>query len=295
MTKRSHIVALAAVFALTGVSVIVAAQQRPNRVSDQQVTDLLSRMDTGIAAFRSSFDQAIDRNRINGSRAEDDINQTVNDFKQATDRLRDRVQNRRADVTDVEDVMRRASMIDAFMTSHALGAAVDHDWQSLRGDLDALARAYGVTWNWSGSRNSVSRVNDQQVGQLLTRTKKNADRFRHSLDRALSGSRIDGVREDDNIHQLVIDFAETTNHLSDHFDRRQVVTNDIEDVLRRGVSIDSFMQRHQLAVQAENDWLTVRRDLDELARAYYVSLNLRVTRYTADERAPGIYDRLSFS
>src|SRR4029450_6015875 len=70
MTKRSHIVALAAMFALTGISVIVAAQQRPNRVTDQQVTDVLSRMDTGIAAFRSSFDQAIDRNRINGSRAE---------------------------------------------------------------------------------------------------------------------------------------------------------------------------------------------------------------------------------
>jgi hypothetical protein len=203
------------------------------------------------------------------------------------------VQNRRADVTDVEDVMRRASMIDAFMTGNALGAAVDHDWQSLRGDLDALARAYGVTWNWSGSRNSVSRVDDEQVGRLLTRTKKNADRFRHSLDRALSGSRIDGLREDDNIHQFVIDFAETTNHLSDHFDRRQVVTNDIEDVLRRGLSIDSFMQRHQLAVQAENDWLTVRRDLDELARAYNVAWNWSDPRYTADERRPGLYHRLT--
>jgi outer membrane lipoprotein SlyB len=293
MTKRSHIVALAAVFALTSVSVIVAAQQRPNRVSDQQITDLLSRMDTGIAAFRSNFDQAIDRNRINGSRAEDDINQTVKDFKQATDRLRDRVQNRRADVTDVEDVMRRASRIDAFMTSNALGAAVDHDWQTLRGDLDALARAYGVTWNWSGSRDSVSRVDDQQVGRLLTRTKKNADRFRHSLDRALSGSRIDGLREDDNILQLVMDFAETTNHLSDHFDRREVVTNDIEDVLRRGLSIDRFMQRHQLAVQSENDWLTLRRDLDELARAYNVAWNWSQPRYTADERAPGLYHRLT--
>jgi outer membrane lipoprotein SlyB len=293
MAGRNHFVALAVVFALTGVTVTMAAQQRPNRVSDQQVTDLLSRIDTGIAAFRSNFDQAIDRNRINGSRAEDDINQTVNDFKQATDRLRDRVQNRRADVTDVEDVMRRASMIDAFMTSHALGAAVDHDWQSLRGDLDELARAYGVTRNWNDSRNAVSRVDDQQVGQLLIRTKKNADRFRHSLDRALSGSRIDGLREDDNIHQFVIDFAETTNHLSDHFDRRQVVTNDIEDVLRRGVRIDSFMQRHQLAVQAENDWLTVRRDLDELSRAYNVAWNWSDPRYTADERAPGLYHRLT--
>jgi len=293
MTRRKDIAALAAVFALVGVSVIVAAQQRPNRISDRQVGDLLSRMDAGIAAFRASFEQAINRSRINGSRAEDDVNQSVNDFKQATDRLRDRVQNRRAGTTDVEDVLRRASLIDGFMTSNALDTAVERDWRSLRGDLDELARAYGVTWNWTGSQNVPSRINDQQVGQLLTRTKKNADRFRHSLDRALNRSRIDGSREEDNINQFVMDFAETTNHLSDHFDRRQVVTNDIEDVLRRGVSIDNFMQRHQLAVQAENDWFRVRRDLDELARAYNVAWNWTNPRYTADERSSGLYHRLT--
>ena len=293
MTRRSHIVALAAVFALAGVSVIVAAQQRPTRVSDQQVGDLLRRVDAGVAAFRASFDQAINRSRINGSRAEEDINQSVNDFKQATDRLRDRVQNRRAGATDVEDVLRRASVIDGFMTSNTLAAAAEQDWQSLRGNLDELARAYGVNWNWTGSQNSPSRLNDQQVKQLLARTKKNADQFRNSLDRALNRSRIDDSREEDNINQFVTDFAETTNHLSDHFDRRQVVTNDIEDVLRRGVSIDSFMQRHQLAVQAENDWLTVRRDLDELARAYNVAWNWSNPRYTANERRTGPSHRLT--
>ena len=293
MTRRSHIVALAAVFALAGVSVIVAAQQRPTRVSDQQIGDLLRRMDAGITVFRASFDQAINSSRINGSRAEDDINQSVNDFKQATDRLRDREQNRRAGATDVEDVLRRASVINGFMASNALEAAAEHDWQSLRGNLDELARAYGVVWNWTGSQNSPSRLNDQQVKQLLARTKKNADQFRHSLDRALDRTRIDGSREDDNINQFVKDFAETANHLSDHFDSRQVVTNDIEDVLRRSVSIDSFMQRHQLAVQAENDWLTVRRDLDELARAYNVTWNWSNPRYTADERRTGLYHRLT--
>jgi hypothetical protein len=293
MIRRSHIVALAAMFALTSVSVIVAAQQRPNRVSDQQARDLLNRIDAGIATYRASFNQAINRSRINGTRAEDDINQSVNDFKQATDRLHDRVQNRRASATDVEDVLRRASLVDGFMTSHPLDAAVERDWQSLRGDLDELARAYAVTWNWTGSQNAPSRVNDQQVGQLLTRTKKNADRFRHSLDRALNRSGIDSSREDDNINQFVTDFAETTNHLSDHFDRRQVVTNDIEDVLQRGVSIDRFMQRHQLAAQAENDWLTVRRDLDELARAYNVAWNWSDPRDTASDRSTGLYHRLT--
>ena len=291
MSRRSHIVALAAMFALASVSVM--AQQRPSRVSDQQIGDLLNRMDAGVAAFRGSFEQAINRSRIDGSRAEDDINQSVNDFKQATDRLRDRVQNRRAGATDVEDVLKRASLIDGFMTSNAVDAPAERDWRSLRADLDELARAYGVTWNWTGSQDVLSRLSDQQIGQLLTRTKTSADRFRRSLDRAGDRSRIDGTREDNNITQFVEDFAETTNHLSDHFDRRQVVTNDIEDVLRRSVSIDSFMQRHQLAAQAENDWLAVRRDLDDLARAYNVTWNWSNPRYTADERRTGLYHRLT--
>jgi oligoendopeptidase F len=273
MTRTNHFVALAAAVALTGVSVIVAAQQPSARVSDQQVEALLSRMERGIAAFRTSFDQAINRSRINGSRAEDDIDQSVNDFKQATDRLRDRVQNSRASTIDIEDVLRRASPIDAFMIRNALQGTVERDWQSLRRDLDELARAYNVAWKWTGSRNRPSRVNDQQVGQLLTRTKKNADQFRRSLDRSLNRSRIDGLPEDDNINQFVRDFAEATNHLSDRFDHRKAFTNDIDDVLGRGVSINSFMQRHQLEVQAENDWLKVRRDLDELARAYNVAWN----------------------
>jgi hypothetical protein len=281
------------VFALTSVSVIGAAQQRPNRASDQQIGALLSRIDGSIATFRTSFDRAIDRSRINGSRAEDDINQSVSDFKQATERLRDREKDRRAAVADVEDVLRRASVIDSFMASHALDATVARDWQSLRGDLDELARAYGVTRNWADAQGVPSRVNDAQVKQLLTRTKKNADQFRHSLDQALDRSRIDGSRDEDNIHQFVTDFAEATDHLSDHFDRRQVVTNDVEDVLRRGVSIDSFMQRHQLVAQAENDWLTVRRDLDELARAYNVAWNWSTARYTAVERSDGLYHRLT--
>src|SRR4051812_14280801 len=133
------------------------------------------------------------------------------------------------------------------------------------------------------------RVNDQQVVQLLTQTRKNADQFRRSLDQALKRTRIDNSRQEDNIDQFVTDFGETTNHLSDHLARRQVVTSDVQDVLRRGASIDSFMQRHTLADQAENDWVAVRRDLDELARTYNVAWDWSDPRYTADEQTTGLY------
>jgi hypothetical protein len=48
-----------------------------------------------------------------------------------------------------------------------------------------------------------------------------------------------------------------------------------------------------LAAEAENDWLTVRRDLDDLARAYNVTWNWSNPRYTADERRTGLYHRLT--
>jgi hypothetical protein len=295
MTRRSHVVALATVFAITGAGAIVVAQQRPIRVDDQQARNLLSRLNTSMLTFRASFDQAIDRSRINGSRAESDINLSVNDFQQATDRLRDRVVNRQANAADVEDVMRRAGVIDRFMTSNTLGAAAERDWTSLRGDLDELARAYGVTSNWPGSQSagSGSRVSDQQIEQLLARTKRDADQFRRTLDPAVTRSRIDTSRQDDNIPQFMTDFGETTNHLSDHLARRQVVTNDVEDVLRRGASIDGFMQRQRLPVQVKNSWLTVRRDLDELAHAYDVPWNWSDPRYAAEQPNAGLYHRLT--
>jgi hypothetical protein len=142
-------------------------------------------------------------------------------------------------------------------------------------------------------QSGASRTDDRQLGQLLTRTKKSADRFRDSLDKALNRSPINGTREEDTINQSVEDFAEATDHLSDHFERKEVVTNDVEEVLRRGVNIDTFMQRNQLAMPAENDWRTVRRDLDALARAYNVTWDWNDPRYSTGDQDSGVYQRLT--
>src|SRR5687767_14309538 len=113
MTKKSYIVALAAVVALAGGSAIVAAQQQSNRASDRQA-DLFRRLDEGIVTFRAGFDRAMNRSRTNGTRPETDINKAVNDFKLATDRLSARSQQRRVVAADAEEVLRRASSIDRF-------------------------------------------------------------------------------------------------------------------------------------------------------------------------------------
>jgi len=291
MTRLGPVVALAAALALASGNTALAAQQ-PTRSSDQQVKDLLSRIDKRTDTFRSSFDRAIDRNPINGSRAEEQINQSVEDLEQATDRLRDRVNDHQSATADAEEVLNRASLIDTFMRRNQLDASAEDDWQDLRQDLDQLAHVYGVTWNWT-SGNMPARADDNEVEQLLKQIEKGADQFRKSLDKALDHSAMDGSTAEDNINQFVTEFAETTDHLSDHFDRNQVVTNDIEDVLRRGVSIDGFMQRHRLNEQAENDWLRLRRDVDDLARAYHVAWNWSAPQYTPGGTGTGLYHRLT--
>ena len=294
MTRKRLSVVLAAVSALTLVSMAAAAPQQPYQVNDQQVRELLTLIDTSTETFRLGFDRAIDRSRMRGSRAADEIGRSINDFKQATVRLRDRVNLRRSDAAAVEDVLKPAAIIDTFVMDNQLDAPVERDWQDLRRDLDELARAYGVAWNATGSQTMPTSVPAQQVQQLVARTTTDTVQFRRTLDQALARSRINSSREEDDINRLVTELTEATNHLSDHVDRRQTVTNNIDDLLQRGAKIDSFMQRHPLTTRAQSDWLIVRRDLDEVARAHNVAWDWRNPRYTADSPSAGGFDgRLS--
>jgi hypothetical protein len=157
VTIIKRIVVIAAVSAIVSVSVTVAAQQRPYRTTDQQVKDLVSRIEIHTETFSANFDRVVDRTRIDA----DDQIQFVENFEQVTDRLRDRVNNRRSGTADVEDVLRRAALIDSIVTSHYQDTIVGRAWQALRRDLDELARIYGVAWNWTSSERSSSQVNDQ--------------------------------------------------------------------------------------------------------------------------------------
>ena len=167
MIRTRQTVALTAVLTL-GVSMTAAAQQQPYRVSDQQAQELANRINTRTDTFRASFDRAIDRSRIRGSRAADGIDQSVTDLQQATYRLRDRVNDRRSDAAAVEDVLRPAALIDTFMMDNQLEATAQRDWQAIGRDLDELARAYGVTWNRTGWQQSPSSVSDQGFQQLIS-------------------------------------------------------------------------------------------------------------------------------
>lgn len=294
MTRMKDVVVLAVGLVVAGAGLAMATQRPPYRLSDQQLKDLVNRIDTHKDAFQTSVKRAIDRGPINGSAAEDQIHRSVKSFEQATDLLRDRVNDRQYETADAEHVLRRASSIDNLMMRNQLDAPAQSDWQALRLDMNDLARAYGITWSSRAASWDVpSRIDDRQIEQLLKQIDEKADRFDKSLDQAADRSRIDDRRAKDEIRQSVKDLRQLTDRLRDRVKGRQSNSLDVEEVLRRSVSIDGFMQRHQLSAQAERNWLSLRGDLDSLARAYNVAWNWSTPGYTTAERGAGFQHRLT--
>ncbi|HZI19221.1 MAG TPA: hypothetical protein VEY09_11545 [Pyrinomonadaceae bacterium] len=312
MGRIRQSVSLALALAMISLGVISAqAQTRAYRMNDRQVDNLIRRVEQSSDRFRSSFAAAMDNSRWNGTSTEDQLNNYIQNFENAADTLRTRFNNRRSVGADVENVLRQAAFIDDFMMRSNLGGRAQSDWAVVRTDLDALARAYNVTWRWNqtgtvgggygtgvgtGVNTAPYRVSDQQVEIVLRRIETRADSFRTSIDRALDRGRWDGTRAEDNINMFVQNFAQATEQLRDRFNGRRSVASDVENVLRQATYIDDFVRRNRLNMRAQNDWNMLRADLNQLATFYNVAWNWDVRSlpaqgggYTAQGGLTGTY------
>jgi DNA repair exonuclease SbcCD ATPase subunit len=270
MRATRYFAAMVIAISLAGLFITANAQQ-PYRMSERELKSLLSRIDKSAERFRSSLDKSLDKSRFDGTKAEDDINKFVKDFVDATDRLKSRFNDKQSASASVEEVLRRAASIDSFMMRHRLTPRAQSDWQNLRNSLDDLARAYNVSWNWTGLSNRPYRISDEQLEVLLARVETSADRFRKSLNDALDKTAFNKTKAEDDINEFVKEFEHATDHLKKRFNSKESAAADVEEILRRAARIDVFMRQHSLTLRAQEDWAELRRSLDDLAQAYNVS------------------------
>jgi hypothetical protein len=134
----------------------------------------------------------------------------------------------------------------------------------------AAVIAIASTTALSATQSPPSRASDNDVKQVIAQLEKHAQLFQFSLTSAPDVEWLAGERGTGDIDRFVTSFVNATRQLRQHHGRGQVVTSRVDEVLRRGASIDSFMEHRRSPNQVEQDWLTVRRDLETLARAYNV-------------------------
>lgn len=257
----------------------VAAQTRAYRVSDSQVQTVITRIETRTDSFKNAVNRGLDRSRINNTSTEESVVSYIDEFENATDRMRRNFDARRSVDADIEEVLRRAAFINEFMQRNRLNAVAQREWASIRGDLDTLAGYYDVRWNWMASSRAPAndprayRVLDADVLTLLTRIETRSDSFKNAANRSLDRSAINNTRTEESIVSYIDEFENATDRLRRKFDARNSVDADVEEVLSRAAVINQFVTRNRMNAVAQREWNAIRTDLNTLAGYYSVSWN----------------------
>ncbi len=279
MNKSKRITSVFVLFALAVFCVNAQAQRQSSRIADRQVSGILQRLERSTNRYRGSLNLALVNGRIDETRPQNDINSFEPALASAIGQFNARFSRRQAGAADVQDIMQKASVVNGFMTRNRLNVQVQNDWAAVRTDLNALANAYGVSWQWNQSTmppinsSRASRLSDGELNQLIRRIEAGGERFRASLTNAFDRDRYNQTSGQGNLLVAVGDFRNATDQLRNRFDARQPVSEYVERVLARSTPIDSYMQNNRMTTRAQTDWSTLRGDLNTLAGAYNVATN----------------------
>src|SRR5690242_4857845 len=123
------------------------------QLNDYQMRQLVDRLNVRSATFSRSLRNDLNRRSYN-DRSVDDVRRQLSDFETALVQLRNRVNSRQSSSSDARNVLDRAAFLNSFLADQQLSYQPENSWSPLRTDLEQLAGAYNIAWNWSNVPNN---------------------------------------------------------------------------------------------------------------------------------------------
>jgi len=272
---------IVSVFILLAVSIVIGldvqAQPQPNRNNTRQVGNMLQRLERSSSKFRNSLNVALVQRSVDQTQPQNDVSTFESSFQLAIKRFGDQFTRRLAVASDVESILQKASPLNSFISQNTLNPRVKNDWTLVRTNLNTLASAYGVSWQWNQltpmkvDSNRSFRLSESELDLLIQQLENGGDTFRVSLTDAFDRRPYDRTRSEGDMNDALRGFKKATDQVRIRFDARQLVTDDVQHLLDQATPLDIFMRDHPLTDRARSDWSTLRGDLSVLASAYDVA------------------------
>lgn len=120
-------------------------------LSDVQMRQLIQRIDTSTATFSRAFRQDVNRFYGSDRYSADEARRQLSSFESSLVQLRNRVNSRQSSSSDVTTLLNSASYLNTFVDDRQLSYRTENSWRVLRQNLDRLANAFNVAWNWQNS------------------------------------------------------------------------------------------------------------------------------------------------
>lgn len=267
-------------FLLALVTAGVATTAMAQYGNEAAIRDVVRRIQTRTDSLQRAVQNAADRNNYRV----DDINRLILDFENAANQLDRRLGTRRSSTADAQLLIDRGMQIDTFFANNRLGAGSRREWEAIRPDLDQLANYYNLSprWNTGGSigsggygdrGNNNYNLSDFQMRQLIDRLNVRSATFSRNLRQDLTRSSNNNRYSLDEVRRQLSDFETALVQLRNRVNSRQSSSSDARNVLDRAAFLNNFIADNQLSYQTENNWSSLRTDLDQLAGAYSIAWN----------------------
>ena len=118
-------------------------------LNDFQMRQLIDRLTTRSATFSRNLRNDLYRQSNNDRYSLDEVRRQLSDFETALTQLRNRVNSRQSSSSDARNVLDRAAFLNNFIADRQLSYQTENNWTAMRTDLEQLASAYSIAWNWS--------------------------------------------------------------------------------------------------------------------------------------------------
>jgi len=277
MKNLKSIITAISLLLFSAIALCAQTSPQSRRVTDPQVRVILQQLERSSTRFRTSLNSALVQSRIDQTRPENDINTFASGFKATIHQLRSHLGSHLEGVAAVESVLRQASLINEFMARNPLNRQVQSDWSVVRRELNGLALVYEVSWLWNRPGvqptylHGASSLSDVELNQLIQRLETGGASFRTSLTEAFDDTGYDHTSGEGNMNNALRGLKKETDQLRNQFDTKQPIVNYVASLVSGAKSIDAYMRGNALTERVQNDWLTLRADINRLADAYNLS------------------------
>ena len=138
----------------------IAAQADAQRRNERQVRDIVRSLSTKIDDFQYGLDYQL-RTTSAARQDVDDVRTSLQNLQAKVDIFDENLNQRRENRDDVQEIIRAAKDVDAFLSQNRQNRRLETDWSVVRDLINRLASNYGVIPDWS---RRVSNYPDRSPG-----------------------------------------------------------------------------------------------------------------------------------
>jgi len=105
-------------------------------------------LETNTDKYAEALNKSMDSSWIDGKDAQDQVNHFVDQFEEATDKLKDKVEDQQNAKKLFDEVVYRARIINAGMLRYKVSPQAETLWAAVRKDINTLGKSYKVIVKW---------------------------------------------------------------------------------------------------------------------------------------------------